>query len=60
MRTNLLLLATFVAGLASPVSAQPASKTFCNPLDLDYGFFQRGQRVFRHGADPVIVLYNDR
>jgi hypothetical protein len=35
-------------------------KTFCNPLDLDYGFFQRDKRVFRHGADPVVVLFKDR
>src|SRR5687768_18610969 len=63
MRTIRLLLnavVVVVVGVASSAFAQPAPKTFCNPLDLDYGFFQRGERVFRHGADPVIVLYKDR
>jgi hypothetical protein len=46
---------------ATPARADyKMGKTFCNPLDLDYGFFQRDKRVFRHGADPVIVLYKDR
>src|SRR5688500_2087864 len=57
LRTVLFLAAT--ALLAAQAVAQPP-KTFCNPLDLDYGFFQRGDRVFRHGADPVIVLFKDR
>src|SRR5688500_1570230 len=40
-------------------NAQP--KTFCNPLNLDYGLIDhRGKFVHRHGADPVIVLYQDK
>ena len=46
--------------LANVALAQQPPKTFCNPLDVDYGFFQRGERIFRHGADPVIVLFKDR
>ena len=39
--------------------AQP--KTFCNPLNLDYGLIDhRGKFVHRHGADPVVVLYQDK
>jgi hypothetical protein len=46
--------------------ARPESeslKTYCNPLDLDYGVRRTtrdGALVHRHGADPVIVLYNDQ
>ncbi len=31
--------------------------TFCNPLDLDYGWGGKGHR---HSADPVIVLFKNR
>jgi xylan 1,4-beta-xylosidase len=41
------------------VRGQPA-RTFCNPLDLDYGIRQIAAQASRHGADPAIVLYNDR
>ncbi len=46
----LFLAATVAAGL-------PAPQTFCNPLNLDYGW--RDGR-YRHGADPVIVLFKDK
>jgi xylan 1,4-beta-xylosidase len=58
MRVAFLTIMTLLASLA-PAQQQPP-KTFCNPLDLNYGFFQRGERIVRHGADPVIVLYKDR
>jgi hypothetical protein len=32
-------------------------QTFCNPLNLDYNW-RKG--AFRHGADPVIVLFKDK
>ena len=36
-------------------------RTFCNPLNLDYGLRVKGtSAVHRHGADPVILLFNDR
>ncbi len=31
--------------------------TFCNPLNLDYGWGGKGHR---HSADPVVVLFNNR
>ena len=40
---------------AAAAADQPA--TFCNPLNLDYGW---GKKGLRHGADPVIVLFKDR
>src|SRR6185369_15773924 len=54
-----IALSVLVFGACSSSLAE-APKTFCNPLDVDYGFFQREKRVFRHGADPVIVLFKDR
>src|SRR5216110_3433739 len=49
--------ALLVLVIFSPAIAE--TKTFCNPLDLDYGW--RGStRSSRHGADPVIVLYHNR
>ncbi len=41
---------------AALAAAEPPA-TFCNPLNLDYGWNQRG---YRHGADPVIVPFQGR
>jgi hypothetical protein len=38
------------------VHAEDPVRTFCNPLNINYGFSQRG----RHAADPVIVLFKDK
>ena len=47
------------APLVEAASAPP--RTFCNPLNLDYGLVQmRKEPVHRHGADPVIVLFKDK
>ncbi len=46
---GLLLLPILTLG------AEP--RTFCNPLNLDYGWNRKG---YRHSADPVIVLFKDR
>lgn len=54
IRTALLVL--FTAQLAHAA----APRTFCNPIDIDYGLRVRSGAVHRHGADPVIVLFNDR
>jgi hypothetical protein len=55
-----LLSATVVvrilAASAQGAAAAP-SATFCNPLNLDYGWSAKG---FRHSADPVVVLFQDR
>jgi xylan 1,4-beta-xylosidase len=52
-----LSLAVFLPGLALAVSSSGAPSTFCNPLNLDYGWSSKGSR---HSADPVIVLFKDR
>jgi len=38
------------------VRAEDPVRTFCNPLNINYGFSQRG----RHAADQVIVLFKDK
>lgn len=50
----------FVAGCASPEVKQEL--TYCNPLDLDYGWgnFKDGREPFRTSADPVVVLFKDK
>jgi xylan 1,4-beta-xylosidase len=50
----LTLLIAILPGFA-PAAAPPA--TFCNPLNLDYGW---AGKQHRHSADPVIVLFKDR
>jgi hypothetical protein len=40
-----------------PLAAAAPPATFCNPLNLDYGWAGKGHR---HSADPVIVLFRDR
>src|SRR5688572_556467 len=62
MRILLFTLALVVAAVASAHAAETAQpKTFCNPLDLDYGLIDhRGKLIHRHGADPVVVLYKEK
>ncbi len=46
------------AVLGCPLAfAAPAGATYCNPLNLDYGWSGRDQR---HSADPVIVPFQGR
>src|SRR3954469_12925035 len=48
---------------ATRPTSQPALRTFCNPLDLDYGLRRANGatgRQWRHGADPCVVLFKDR
>ena len=53
-----LVLGTWLAVAPAALSAAaPAADTFCNPLNLDYGWSGQGHR---HSADPVIVLFRDR
>src|SRR5690349_20206163 len=40
--------------------ARGSEQTYCNPLDLNYGLRATKGAVHRHGADPVIVFYNDK
>lgn len=46
----ILLLSVFAHGQETP-------RTFCNPLNFNYGWAGAGHR---HSADPVIVLFKDR
>jgi xylan 1,4-beta-xylosidase len=50
-----LLLLVFVPRVQAQMS-----RTFCNPLNLDYGLLKGKEQNYRHGADPVIVLYKNR
>ena len=44
-------------GAFSQDTPKAAPRTFCNPLNLDYGWSGKGHR---HSADPVVVLFKDR
>jgi len=52
----LLLTIALAAGCPLMLAAEPL-RTFCNPLNLDYGWREKG---YRHSADPVIVLFKER
>ena len=53
-----LLVGMWLVGMPFGVAgAAPGPRTFCNPLNLDYGWSAKGHR---HSADPVIVLFKDR
>ena len=54
---QLVYLVSWLALAGAAVGAAPATPTFCNPLNLDYGWNLKG---YRHSADPVIVLFKDR
>ena len=60
---NITLLHSFLVAIILAVVAWASDgppKTFCNPLNLDYGISVKKAIAYRHGADPVIVLFNDR
>src|SRR2546423_13286526 len=56
------VLAVFIAVLlvASNVTGAATPRTFCNPINLDYGLRMRDGQTYRHGADPCISLFNNR
>ncbi len=56
MRSTIILFFLLTSSLA--FGQQP--KTFCNPLNLDYGIRETKGVWARHGADPVIVLFKNR
>jgi len=62
-RINIMLLIASLVACAGRSFAQTvppkqlaASVTFCNPLNLDYGWKAANHR---HAADPVIVLFKN-
>ena len=57
-RYRVMCLALFLCGSAlisvgGEPCAAPLPRTFCNPLNIDYG----PSPAYRHAADPVIVLF---
>ena len=63
MKRLLIILLLFLLKPNSEASAQQKQKTYCNPINLDYGytpipnFAEWGRH--RATADPVIVTYKD-
>jgi xylan 1,4-beta-xylosidase len=59
LRTALCLSALLLAGTAA---AQPAKRTYINPIDIDYRYnFEQinDNASYRTGADPAIVRHKD-
>ena len=58
----MLRFAFVVVAFSSVVQAGPTTRTFCNPLNLDYGLRKVASADCgsRHGADPVIILFKNR
>lgn len=62
-RFSLILLLTILFSCTeSESSVSEIPSTFCNPLNLDYGWgcFQTREKKARSAADPVIVLFKDK
>lgn len=60
---KLALLAMLLLGMFFHCFSQPAQKTYCNPINLDYGYtpipnFSEAGR-HRATADPVVVRYQN-
>jgi xylan 1,4-beta-xylosidase len=63
MRTLVFVLAAIALTSVASFQAQPvlASRTYCNPLDLDYryNFEEKWRNIsYRSGADPVLVNHD--
>lgn len=62
MKSGPLFVALSMAVTVSVAEAQPARRTYANPVDLDYkyNFEQQNTSVsYRTGADPVFVRHGD-
>lgn len=55
---KVIVVFTILAALTSLAAGQAPSKTFCNPLNLEYRFALDAPSR-REAADPVMVLYKD-
>ena len=59
-----VLLSSFVLSSCSSSENKVAEKqtTFCNPMNLDYGWgcFQTKQKKARSAADPVVILFKGK
>lgn len=61
-KLSLLLVSFFLFSCAENKQVMEQQTTFCNPVNLDYGWgcFQKREKKARTAADPVIVLFKDK
>ena len=61
-KLSLLLVSFFLFSCAENKQVTEQQTTFCNPMNLDYGWgcFQKREKKARTSADPVIVLFKDK
>lgn len=61
-KLSLLLVSFFLFSCAENKQLTEQQTTFCNPMNLDYGWgcFQKREKKARTAADPVIVLFKDK
>lgn len=61
-KLSLLLVSFFLFSCAENKQITEQQTTFCNPMNLDYGWgcFQKREKKARTAADPVIVLFKDK
>lgn len=61
-KLSLLLVSFFLFSCAENKQVTEQQTTFCNPMNLDYGWgcFQKREKKARTAADPVIVLFKDK
>ena len=57
-----ILLLSFILFSCSESKVAVEQTTFCNPMNLNYGWgcFQTKERKARTAADPVVVLFKDK
>ena len=61
-KLSLLLVSFFLFSCAENKQVTEQQTTFCNPMNLDYGWgcFPKREKKARTAADPVIVLFKDK
>ena len=61
-KLSLLVVSFFLFSCAESKQLTEQQTTFCNPMNLDYGWgcFQKREKKARTAADPVIVLFKDK
>ena len=61
-KLSLLLVSFFLFSCAENKQLTEQQTTFCNTMNLDYGWgcFQKREKKARTAADPVIVLFKDK
>ena len=61
-KLSLLLVSFFLFSCAENKQVTEQQTTFCNPMNLEYGWgcFQKREKKARTAADPVIVLFKDK